>query len=100
MGDLNNTAASREHMQLDVDPAYRSRTFALHPSEDNAEVRKRYRPFLLEGDISNSDWVAKLELSTALKMVEAEIISTKKHRLKVLVLYGSLRTRYFPYVDW
>lgn len=99
MGDLNNTEAARKHILLEIDPAYQSHSFALSSSEDDIEVRSKYRPFLLDEEISNSDWVAKLELSTALKMVEAEIVGTKKDRLKVLVLYGSLRSRYFPYIS-
>jgi arsenical resistance protein ArsH len=93
MGDLNNTEAAREHIQLDIDPAYQFLSFAIHSCEDDPGVRKRYRPFLLNDDICDSDWVAKLELSTTLKMVETEILSKKKDKLRVLVLYGSLRTR-------
>ena len=93
MGDLNNTEAMREQQQLIADPEYRCRSFAIHPQNDDPEVRKQYRPFLLSDEISASDWVAGLELSTALKMVESEILSQEKERLKVLVLYGSLRTR-------
>jgi len=94
MGDLNNTAAARELVRLDVDPAYHLRSFEIGSSEDDAEIRKQYRPFLLDEEISRSDWVAKLELSTVLKLVEAEIVAKKADRLKVLVLYGSLRSRY------
>ena len=93
MGDLNNTAAAREIVQLAVDSEYQSRSFAISADKDDADVRARYRPFLLSDEISASDWVARLELSTALKTVDSEIMSQSKDRLKVLVLYGSLRTR-------
>ncbi|KAK1831942.1 flavoprotein-like protein [Podospora conica] len=93
MGDLNNTAAVREHLRPVADPAYHFRSFAIPPSEDDPEVREKYRPFLLDKDISDSDWVAKLELATAAKMVETELLAQQKDRLRILVLYGSLRTR-------
>jgi len=93
MGDLNNTAAMREQQRLMADPEYRLRSFAINPQNDDPEVIKQYRPFLLSDEISDSDWVAGLELSTALKMVESELLSKGKERLNVLVLYGSLRSR-------
>jgi len=93
MGDLNNTAAMREQQRLMADPEYRLRSFAINPQNDDPEVIKQYRPFLLSDEISDSDWVAGLELSTVLKMVESELLSKGKERLNVLVLYGSLRSR-------
>lgn len=95
MGDLNNTAAVREHLRPVADPEYRFRSFAIPPSDDDPAVRERYRPFLLDEAISESDWVAKLELATAANMVEAELLAQQKDRLRILV-YGSLRTRFDP----
>ncbi|XPS77456.1 hypothetical protein M3J09_009482 [Ascochyta lentis] len=92
-GDLNNTAAERARRELEVDPAYRYRTFAIPQSQDDAETRERYRPFILDEETSNSDWVSQLELSTILKMVESQIINNKQDRLRVLVLHGSMRNR-------
>lgn len=92
-GDLNNTAAERARMELEVDPTYHNRSFAIHQSEDDADVRKRYRPFILDDEISQSDWVSQLELSTALKMVEAQVLNSGQDRLRVLVLHGSMRSR-------
>lgn len=66
-------------------------TLALSPKEDNIEVREKYRPFILSEDAAE-DWVESLELTTALTMAESNLILTKQ-RLKVLVLYGSLRSR-------
>jgi arsenic resistance protein ArsH len=92
-GDLNNTAAERARTELAVDPAYRSCSFAISQAEDDAEVRKNYRPFVLDEEISKSDWVSQLELSTTLKMVESQVLNNSQERLKVLVLHGSMRNR-------
>lgn len=92
-GDLNNTAAERARKELEVDPAYRNRSFALSQAQDDAEVRRKYRPFLLDEETSKSDWVAQLELSTVLKMVEDQVIANGGERLRVLVLHGSMRKR-------
>ena len=93
MGDLNNTEAMRVHLRPDLDPQYQFRSFAIPPGDDDPVVRKQYRPFLLDEGISDSDWIAKLELGTAAKMVDTELLAQKKDRLRILVLYGSLRTR-------
>lgn len=93
-GDLNNTAAERARKELVVDSTYSKVSFAIPPSQDDPDVRKRYRPFLLDEKISKSDWVSQLELSTALKMVESQILSGGQDRLKVLVLHGSMRNRW------
>jgi arsenic resistance protein ArsH len=92
-GDLNNTAAERARRELEVDPAYRRQSFAISQSQDDPEVRRKYRPFLLDEETSSSDWVAQLELSTALKMVESQILKGGQDRLRVLVLHGSMRNR-------
>lgn len=93
-GDLNNTSAAREAVTFEPDPAYDGRSFAIPLTEDDEHVRAIYRPFLLDDTVSSSDWVARLELSTALKMVDEEIFAKGQERLKVLVLYGSMRARY------
>lgn len=67
------------------------RSLALLPSEDNPDVRAKYRPFVV-GDDAADDWINQLELSTAMDMAEENLRSTNE-RLKVLVLYGSLRKR-------
>jgi arsenic resistance protein ArsH len=67
---------------------------AIPADEDEKNLRDQYRPFLLPDEVANNDWVSKLELSTALQMAEADIKRTGGDRLKVLVLYGSLRSRY------
>lgn len=91
-GDLNNTSAAREVTRIDVDPAYSYRSLALSETEDDETVRKVYRPFLLSPEITSRDWISKLELSTVVKLAEDDFQKTGE-RLKVLVLYGSLRKR-------
>ncbi|TKA65078.1 hypothetical protein B0A49_08835 [Cryomyces minteri] len=68
------------------------RTLAIPKEEDDAEVREKYRPFLLGEPEAADDWVAPLELDYAMDMVE-ESFAKSEPRLKVLVLYGSLRER-------
>ncbi len=96
MGDLNNTAAARERLLLATDPVYQFRSLSIRACDDDPTLRARYRPFLLDDEISSSDWIMKLELATVAKMVETEILSQGKDRLRVLVLYGSLRSRFVP----
>lgn len=93
MGDLNNTEAMREHVKPAHDSTYEFKSFAIRPCDEDQDIRKRYRPFLLSDEISESDWVSKLELATAAKMVDTELLVQNKDRLKILVLYGSLRAR-------
>ncbi|KAM3078882.1 hypothetical protein ACMFMF_003812 [Clarireedia jacksonii] len=92
IGDLNNTSAMRAVALPPIDPSYARRSLALPEEDDDPIVREKYRPFLLDPQITASDWVSRLELSTALKMAEAGMQTTGE-RLKVLVLYGSLRKR-------
>jgi arsenic resistance protein ArsH len=92
-GDLNNTAAERARIELTVDPTYRDSSLAISPSQDEPAVRNSYRPFLLEDDKVDQDWVAQLELSTVLKMVDFQVLRSGGDRLKVLVLHGSMRKR-------
>ncbi|KAL3436554.1 flavoprotein-like protein [Aspergillus tetrazonus] len=66
-----------------------SRSLALPESEDDISVRHKYRPFLLKDD---NDWVSELELTTVLDLAEKDLRQTNS-RLRVLVLYGSLRRR-------
>ncbi|KAH8125993.1 hypothetical protein FP744_10006203 [Trichoderma asperellum] len=95
-GDLNNAHAARVTSLLEVDPKYSYKSLAIGIHEDEAHIRQQYRPFLLpEATCIEDDWVANLELATTLKMVESEIIDKKQDRLRILVLYGSLRNRSF-----
>ncbi|KAJ5127832.1 hypothetical protein N7448_008611 [Penicillium atrosanguineum] len=67
------------------------RSLALSLNEDDSDIRQTYRPFILS-DNAAEDWVNNLELTTALDMAEHNLRDTNE-RLKVLVLYGSLRRR-------
>ena len=91
-GDLNNTSAERPRLGIAVDQSYRNTSLAIPPSQDDLSVRTSYRPFLLEN--TENDWIAQLELSTVIKMVDLKVLQCGGDRLKVLVLYGSLRERY------
>ncbi|KAL2013191.1 hypothetical protein VTN00DRAFT_716 [Thermoascus crustaceus] len=70
-------------------PSYRS--LSIPDAEDDPEIRNKYRPFILNEE-SPDDWVNNLELDTVLDMVE-KYLRSGGERLKVLVLYGSLRRR-------
>ena len=94
-GDLNNTEVLRKTKEFLPDATYTGRTLAVSEDQDDTAIRTKYRPFLHSEDVAKNDWVAKLELSTALKMVESDLGSTGGDRLKVLVLYGSMRQRSF-----
>lgn len=83
-------APSRE---LKADEAYLHRSLEIPESEDETEIREKYRPFLHSENITENDWISKLELSTVLKMSEEDIENSGEGRLKVMVLYGSMRKR-------
>lgn len=92
-GDLNNSFASRPRVELVPEPRYTRQSFAISSENDDLEACKRYRPFLLDETHEAADWVAELELSTTLKLVESNIINPGQDRLRILVLYGSIRSR-------
>jgi arsenic resistance protein ArsH len=92
-GDLNNTSAERARIEVAVDPAYNGVSLAIPSSEDDPDIRKSYRPFLHDWEEAKDDWVAQLELSTALRMVELQVLKRGDDRLRVVVLYGSMRQR-------
>lgn len=60
---------------------------------DDAAIRNKYRPFLLDERVATSDWISKLELDVVEDMVRADLAGKNGERLRVLVLYGSLRSR-------
>ncbi|KAJ5169783.1 Arsenate resistance ArsH [Penicillium coprophilum] len=72
-------------------PTVSYRSLALSLSEDSPDIRQKYRPFILE-DNATEDWINNLDLSTVADMAEDNLRVTNQ-RLKVLVLYGSLRKR-------
>ena len=91
-GDLNDTAAARPTVEIVPDSAYIHSSLAISESEDDRQIRESYRPFLRNARTSSQDWVDALELSTVMKMAEQDLENTGE-RLKVLVLFGSLRKR-------
>ncbi len=93
-GDLNNTSALRDVKIIQADAAYSKRTLAIEEMEDDPEIRRKYRPFLLSQETRDTDWISQLELCTALKLAEADL-KASGGRSKILVLYGSLRARLF-----
>jgi len=91
-GDLNNVSAMRSVELPTRDPAFAYRSLALQSSEDDPVVRARYRPFLLPEGIQRTDWISRLELATVVQMADDDIQTTGS-RLKILILYGSLREK-------
>lgn len=67
-------------------------TLAISEEQDDPDIRSKYRQFLLPSDHGVDDWVADLELDAVTAMVRDDI-EKQGSRLKVLVLYGSLRKR-------
>jgi arsenic resistance protein ArsH len=91
-GDLNNTSSMRQIEEVHANPEFAYRSLAIPTEEDDPDTLAKYRPFLLDGEVAAHDWVAKLELATVTEMAHNDIAKTGE-RLKVLVLYGSLRSR-------
>lgn len=92
-GDLNNTSAARPAVEIAPDQAYTGASLAIPPENDDADIRARYRTFLLPDAHAEDDWVATLELSTALSMVQTQVLSQNADRLRILIITGSLRSR-------
>lgn len=67
-------------------------TLAVAEEDDDPHVRSKYRPFLLDDETTATDWVSQLELETVEKLVKQDLHQTGT-RLKILVLFGSLRRR-------
>lgn len=92
-GDLNNTEVMRETNHLEPDPTFAEKSLAIAEQDDDADIRKKYRPFVTSDEVARSDWISQSELSTALKMSEKDMKDTNGDRIKILVLYGSMRER-------
>jgi len=91
-GDLNNVSVMRATKPPVLDPDFAYRSLAISAEDDDPEVRRRYRPYLLPIESESTDWVNTLELATVTKMAYEDLQNTLS-RPKVLVLYGSLRQR-------
>lgn len=91
------TAAKESH--LNTEQRFIPRSSDSRPmleiaeNEDDAEIRHKYRTFLLDQRVAKSDWVSKLELDTVERMVQSDLAANGGNRIKVLVLFGSLRSR-------
>lgn len=92
-GDLNNDSVLRKTSFIEADPAYSNISLSIPAAQDDPSIRSDYRPFLQHPEVSTSDWISKLELSTAHKLSQAELHRSGGERLRILVLYGSLRAR-------
>lgn len=90
---LNNTSAARSPTSIEADKEYPYRSLAISDKDDDPEIRSTYRPFLLDKKTNVGDWVEDVELATVTK-IAAEDIARTGERLKVLVLFGSLRQRF------
>ncbi|KAK9385174.1 flavoprotein-like protein [Lipomyces mesembrius] len=66
------------------------RSLALRENDDDPNIRRKYRPFIMED--GRVDWTDLLELTTVMDMAEKDLQLTGE-RLRVLILYGSLRRR-------
>jgi len=66
---------------------------AISEADDAPEIRSKYRPFLLDPEVESTDWISQLELDNVISVAE-KALTPKGQRLKVLVLYGSLRKRF------
>lgn len=100
---LRKTLFGRSTIQMSLSPASRKfRTLAQCPqlaiteAQDDIDIRTKYRPFLLDPETEATDWISQLELDSVVTQVEENLAKTSS-RLKVLVLYGSLRQRYASY---
>ncbi|KAJ5138403.1 uncharacterized protein N7515_003251 [Penicillium bovifimosum] len=84
------SSANPQHMAPITSQAS-DRSLAIHSNEDSLEIRQKYRPFILSDNVTD-DWVSNLDLTTVTELAEQNLKATNE-RLKVLVLYGSLRKR-------
>ncbi|KAK8140610.1 hypothetical protein G3M48_003389, partial [Beauveria asiatica] len=80
--DMINSVATVEQSEMKL---------PLAAEQDEHDIREKYRPFLRHFPKSDGpDWIQDLELDTVTEMARANLAHTGS-RLKVLVLYGSLR---------
>lgn len=79
----------------------RALSLPIPEAEDDVELRARYQPFLQHSTVTESDWVSRLELDVVEQMVAADLAANGGERIKVLVLFGSMRSRWVeqPFVE-
>ncbi|KIW11143.1 arsenical resistance protein ArsH [Exophiala spinifera] len=91
-GDLNNTASVRITSKPERHPDFAYRFLSISADMDEPTIRSKYRPFLLPDTVQLQDWISRLELATVTELVYNDLRVTGE-RIKVLILYGSLRQR-------
>jgi len=89
---LHHTRAAKPFVTMKAGADSGDRSLAIRECDDEPGIRKKYRPFLLDKEDDKADWVDDLGLDTVTTMA-AENMQRTGGRLKVLVLYGSLRQR-------
>lgn len=89
---LNHTHIKRPLAKMEAGANLEHHPLDIKEFDDEPGIREKYRPFLLDKEDNKADWVDDLELDTVTKMA-AENMQRTGERLKVLVLYGSLRQR-------
>lgn len=91
-GGLNGTSTAKPFGTVEAGTDFEYRSLSIRECDDDPSIRKRYRPFLLDKEGNMADWVDDLELDAVASMA-AEDMRRTGERLKVLVLFGSLRQR-------
>lgn len=89
-GDPNNIASMPKARKIIAKPEFANCSLAMSLKADDKIAK--YRPFLLDDTIFKNDWVSTLELATVTEMTQRDT-AINGQRLRVLVLYGSLRSR-------
>jgi hypothetical protein len=84
-----STRSGRPVAHVKHDTLVGSFSLAIPEWDDDLHIRELYRPFILD---ETKDWISDLELEEVMHMAEGNIRETGE-RLKILVLYGSLRQR-------
>lgn len=91
-GSLNHTHIKRPLATMKAGVNLEHHSLAIKEIDEEPGIREKYRPFLLDKEDNKADWVDDLELDTVTTMA-AENMQRSGERLKVLVVYGSLRQR-------
>lgn len=89
--ELENTRTRCHDAGIESKPSL-AHSLAIEERNDDPAIRQKYRPFLLGTTATAVDWINGLELDGVMEMAARDLSNTGE-RLKVLVLYGSLRLR-------
>jgi arsenical resistance protein ArsH len=91
-------SSSERALKVSLRTLAQCHSLAISDLEDDPVIRSKHRPFLLPKEVEEKDWISELELDTVIRIAETDLARTQS-RLKVLVLYGSLRQRYVPSIN-